>query len=120
MARAPRTFREHFLAPLGRGGLEAPSSQGEAENQVCGDWVRLQVRWDGERIGAVAMHVRGCSATIACASLVVEALEGLDLAGARALDVRALAESAGAGPRDLSHAPAVVSRALLETLAHFP
>lgn len=118
-----RSFREHFLAPSGRGELEPSAGAagvGEAENQVCGDWVRFHLRVEHGRVTEAGMRVRGCSATIACASLAAEALPGLDLDSARSLDVAALARDAGATARELSHAPSVVARAIAETLAQLP
>ena len=89
----------------------------EAENTACGDWVRFQLRLEGTRVETARIQVRGCSATIACASLVAEAVEGLEIEAARALRVLSLAQAAGAKPRDLSHAPALVERALEAALA---
>lgn len=123
MAAVRRSFREHFLAPSGRGEIDpsgGEESVGEAENQVCGDWVRFHLRLEAGRIADARMQVRGCSATIACASIAVEALAGLEPEAALLLDVHALAEAAGATPRQLSHAPWVVKRAIRETLAKLP
>lgn len=117
MSAPPRSFRAHFLEPRRTGRLEGAQGLGEAENQVCGDWVRFHLRLAGSRIEAASVQVRGCSATIACASLAAESLEGLELAAARGIDVARLAENAGATRKDLAHAPSVVSRALQAALA---
>jgi NifU-like protein involved in Fe-S cluster formation len=116
MAAGTRSFHEHFKEPGRIGRLPDAELTSEAENQVCGDWVRFHLQCEGGVIQAASVQVRGCSATIACASLAAEAVEGLDIGTARALDVARLAELAGARPRDLSHAPAVVARALSATL----
>src|SRR5690348_460779 len=117
MPAPTRSFREHFEAPSRIGRLADAERSGAAENLVCGDWVRFHLHSDGVRILEASVQVRGCSATIACASMIAEALEGLELARARELDVAAMAKACGAKPRDLSHAPAVVARALETTLA---
>lgn len=117
MPAPTRSFREHFEAPIGIGRLTAAERSGAAENLVCGDWVRFHVHSDGERILEASVQVRGCSATIACASMIAEALPGLALSSARELDVAAMAQACGAKPRDLAHAPSVVARALETTLA---
>lgn len=129
-------FHQHFVRPeriLPPRGESAGGSEGspaadaatpgsewladEAENRACGDWVRFRLQVSAGRLAKVGIQVRGCSATIACASLVAEAIEGSTLDQARALDVDALARDSGASARELSHAPAVVARALEATLA---
>ena len=117
MGSPSRSFREHFLHPWRPALLEGAEARGEAENTACGDWVCFQLRLAGGRIEAASVQVRGCSATIACASLTGESLAGLALADARALDVSALATAAGATRKDLSHAPSVVERSLHAALA---
>ena len=112
-----RSFREHFLQPRRTGSIEGAQGVGEAENQACGDWVRIQVRCAGGSIQAVSVQVRGCSATIACASLAAEVLEGLAVERTGSLDLRRLAAAAGATRRDLAHAPSVVARAMQAALA---
>lgn len=97
--------------------MPRPDRAAEAENKACGDWVRFQLSCTGSRIETARILVQGCSATIACASLAAEAVEGLEVVAARALNVRELALAAGARPRDLSHAPALVERALAAALA---
>ena len=116
MSAQPQRFREHFLRPQRIGSLEAANRSGESENVACGDWVRLELLCAGIRVQEARVQVRGCSATISCASLVAEAVEGLEVGAALTLDVRALAAAAGASARDLSHAPAVVARALAAAL----
>ena len=110
-------FSEHFRHPARIGPLSEANRAAEAENTACGDWVRFQLRLVGSRVESARIQVRGCSATIACASLVAEAVEGLELEAARGLRVQPLALAAGATPRDLSHAPALVERALEAALA---
>ncbi|HUR26651.1 MAG TPA: iron-sulfur cluster assembly scaffold protein, partial [Planctomycetota bacterium] len=102
-----RSFREHFETPGRIGRLPDAERSGAAENLVCGDWVRFHLHSDGVRILEASVQVRGCSATIACASMIAEALQGLELARARELDVAEMARACGAKPRDLSHAPTV-------------
>lgn len=129
-------FHQHFVRPerilpprsesgesvAGSSGPEAAAEASEwladeAENRACGDWVRFRLQVRAGRLAKVGIQVRGCSATIACASLVAEAIEGSTLEEARALDVDGLARESGANARELSHAPAVVARALEATLA---
>lgn len=117
MPAGSRPFHEHFQAPGRIGALRGAQRSAAAENLICGDWVRFHLRCEGERVLEASVQVRGCSAVIACASLAAEALQGLDLVQAHALDITAMARACGAKPRDLAHAPSVVARALESTLA---
>lgn len=116
MARLPPALEQHFRQPWRGAGPPAPRAGGEAENPSCGDWVQLEL---SAAAGAtqVRMAVRGCSATIAVASLVASRLDGQPPSVARRADVRALVDSAGGLSQVQQHATAVVERALAAALA---
>lgn len=116
MARLPPALEQHFRQPWQGAGRPAPGSGGEAENEVCGDWVRLELL-DGPGGVQVRMGVRGCSATIAVASLVASSLDGQPQSTARTASVRELVEAAGGLSPVQQHATAVVERALAAALA---
>jgi nitrogen fixation NifU-like protein len=110
-------FRAHFRIPRGVGKLAPPATSGRAENQACGDSLELWIAVDDGRITQARFQVRGCSSVIAMASLACEQLGGRTPDEAAQTDWRALAAGAGATPRDLAHAPQVLTRALTEALA---
>jgi NifU-like protein involved in Fe-S cluster formation len=89
---------------------------GRAENQACGDQLWLGLRVANGRVSAAGFRAHGCSSLLACAALVCEALAGMDLERARAMDVEALARAAGGPPPRGLHATAVVARALRAAL----
>jgi nitrogen fixation protein NifU and related proteins len=107
----------HFRSPRNTGVLGPPARHGRAENRACGDVLDLYVLLDGERVVELRFQARACSSVIAAASLATEALRGKSVAEARLLDVRALVDAAGGVPRQKSHAPDVIARALAEALA---
>lgn len=59
----------------------------------AGAWTRLQVHGAGGVIDDARFRVFGCSAAVASASFVADALVGATPAAARALDARAVAEA---------------------------
>lgn len=59
----------------------------------AGAWTRLQVHGAGGVIDDARFRVFGCSAAVASASFVADALVGATPATARALDARAVAEA---------------------------
>ncbi len=64
----------------------------EASNPVCGDILRLCVRFVDGRVAQATFQTRGCTASIACGSALTEVLSGKslkELARLRAVDVEA-------------------------------
>jgi len=90
MAQSP--YREHiidhFQRPRHRGSLAAPDRVGEADNPVCGDTVRLELRLDeGGRVAEAAFDGEGCVICLAAASMLTEYIHGQS-----AVELHALAE----------------------------
>lgn len=106
------SLQDHFLRPRHAGAPPAESFSGSGENQVCGDRVVIGLALDRAGAARAYFQARGCSASIACASLVADALHGAPLDVARSLDVAALVERAGGLPPAKRHAVEVVTRAL--------
>jgi NifU-like protein involved in Fe-S cluster formation len=107
---------DHFRNPRHAGELPPPAVVVEASNPACGDLMRLSARWDGDRIAEARYQVRGCSASIACGSVVTEWLAGksrAEVAALRAVDVEAAAGGLAAESRHAAVLCADAVRALL-------
>jgi nitrogen fixation NifU-like protein len=87
--RTPSPYRErildHFQNPRHRGRLEAPDLVGEADNPVCGDAVRLELRLDRGRVAEAAFEGEGCVISLAAASMLTEHIHGRSLVDLRQL-----------------------------------
>jgi nitrogen fixation NifU-like protein len=84
---------DHFKNPRNVGELGPPAVTVEVSNPVCGDILRLSVRFDGERVAEARYKVRGCTASIAAGSALTQWLTGRtrgELAALRADEVEAL------------------------------
>jgi len=57
----------------------------EVSNPVCGDVLQLAVHIENERVAEARFLCRGCTTSIACASLLTEQLRGRTLGEARAI-----------------------------------
>ncbi len=55
---------------VGGGQLEDKDVQVDVDNPLCGDRVSIDLRRDGDRIGAIAHRVRGCVLCHASASIL--------------------------------------------------
>lgn len=77
---------QHYRAPHGRGlPTGAVVHEGARKNPLCGDDMRVGVVLEGDRIHAVGFEGRGCSITMASASMLTDAVRGHSALEARAL-----------------------------------
>jgi nitrogen fixation NifU-like protein len=67
---------DHFRNPRNAGELAKADATVEVSNPVCGDVLQLAVRIDQGRIAEARFRCRGCTTSIACASLLTEQLQG--------------------------------------------
>ena len=67
---------DHFQHPRNAGELKSPDLTVEVSNPACGDILRLTIALEGERISAIAFKARGCTASIACGSVLTEIMAG--------------------------------------------
>jgi nitrogen fixation NifU-like protein len=76
---------DHYHKPRNRGSLKRPSVSGEADNVFCGDEVKLDLAIQDDRIVDVRFQGRGCSISVASASMLTQAVMGLSLEEVEAL-----------------------------------
>jgi nitrogen fixation NifU-like protein len=69
-------FLDHFKNPRNVGELGPPAITVEISNPICGDILRLSVRFEGDQVGEVRYKVRGCTASIAAGSALTEWMRG--------------------------------------------
>ena len=76
---------DHYHKPRNRGSLKQPSVSGEADNVFCGDEVKLDLAIQDDRIVDARFLGKGCSISLASASMLTQAVMGLSLEGVEAL-----------------------------------
>ncbi len=85
-------FREiildHYRNPRHRGEVASASGTLEADNPLCGDEIRLSWRLEGDRLADVAFTGKGCSISLAAASMLCDAVAGLPRPEAERLALR--------------------------------
>jgi len=67
---------DHYRRPRNKGTLENPDASVEMNNPLCGDEIGLQVAFDGDQISDVKFSGRGCSISLASASMMTQLLKG--------------------------------------------
>lgn len=87
---------DHYRLPRHRGHLEAPDLVGEADNPICGDRVRIELRLDGQgNVAEAAFTGDGCVISMAAASMLMEHLCGRSLAEIQRLTDRDILDLLG-------------------------
>ena len=111
---------DHFRNPRNAGELPGATATIEVTNPVCGDILKLSVRFESGRIAEVRFLCRGCTTAIACASLLTEQLRGCAVADAWAITADSLSASLGGLPPATVHGAqlaADAASALLQKLS---
>ncbi|MGA2592517.1 MAG: iron-sulfur cluster assembly scaffold protein [Bryobacteraceae bacterium] len=67
---------DHFQNPRNVGELPPPAVTVEVSNPICGDILRLSVRFEEGRAVEARYKTRGCTASIAAGSALTEWLSG--------------------------------------------
>jgi nitrogen fixation NifU-like protein len=107
---------DHFQNPRNAGELPGATSKVEVSNPVCGDVLQLSVRVEAEHIAEARFLCRGCTTSIACASLLTEQLRGATLADARSLTAQSLSKSLGELPAATFHGAELAADAVATLL----
>ncbi len=114
----PTPYRErildHYQHPRHWGHLMAPDRVGEAENPLCGDRVRVELRLNGAgTVAEAAFTGEGCVIALAAASMLMEHIQGRPLEELRRLGETDVVQWLG---MDLRPARRACARVALEAL----
>ena len=111
---------DHFRNPRNAGELPGASVTVELSNPVCGDILKLSALIAEGRIAEARFLCRGCTTSIASASVLTEKLRGCSLAEARAITAESLSDMLGGLPAATFHGAQLAAdgvRALLQNLS---
>jgi nitrogen fixation NifU-like protein len=103
---------DHFQNPRNVGELPNATAKVEVSNPVCGDILQLFAIVDQGVIREVRFRCRGCTASIACASLLTESIQGRELAALQSITPESLAADLGGLPPASFHAAQLADEAL--------
>jgi nitrogen fixation NifU-like protein len=68
---------DHYRSPRNRGRLDPHDVALERNNPLCGDEIELFLRFEGDDLEGVAFEGKGCSISLASASMMTEKVRGL-------------------------------------------
>ncbi len=103
---------EHFRNPRNAGELPGATATVEVSNPVCGDILKLAARIAAGRIAEVRFLCRGCTTSIACASVLTEQLRDRGLPEARNITADSISEALGGLPSTTFHGAQLAADAL--------
>jgi nitrogen fixation protein NifU and related proteins len=95
---------EHFQHPRNVGELAGARAKIEVSNPVCGDVLQLTADVEAGVVREVRFLCRGCTAAIACGSLLTEMMVGKNVRDLQAVNAQVLAEGIGGLPEASFHA----------------
>ncbi len=67
---------DHYRRPRNKGTLENPDASVEIKNPLCGDEIGLHVAFDGDSVSDLKFSGRGCSISLASASMMTQLVKG--------------------------------------------
>jgi len=70
---------DHFRHPRNYGSLGAPDISNEQFNPLCGDRIRLELKFEQSRVNEARFKGDGCAISTAAASLLTELILGKDI-----------------------------------------
>jgi NifU-like protein involved in Fe-S cluster formation len=95
---------EHFQRPRNAGALAGATATVEVSNPVCGDVLRLAVIVEGGVVREARFLCRGCTASIASASVLTEKMKGRAVSKLKAIQASEIAAELGGLPPASFHA----------------
>jgi NifU-like protein involved in Fe-S cluster formation len=107
---------DHFRNPRNAGELPGATAAVEVSNPVCGDILKLFARFENGRIAEVRFLCRGCTTSIACASLLTEQLKLRALSEVRSITPESISEILGGLPPATFHGAQLAADALAALL----
>jgi nitrogen fixation NifU-like protein len=95
---------DHFEHPRNPGEIAGADAVAEIENPVCGDVIRLTLKFSSGHITHARFKAKGCVPSMACASALTELICGKTMEQARTLGYEQLITAVGGVPQASTHA----------------
>ncbi|HEX2049837.1 MAG TPA: SUF system NifU family Fe-S cluster assembly protein [Actinomycetota bacterium] len=100
---------DHYREPRNKGRLDPHDVALERNNPLCGDELALFLRFDGDDVAGITFDGKGCSISLASASMMTEKVAGMTVKEAAALAESIKRMMAGEGSADADELGDLVS-----------
>ena len=108
---------DHFQNPRNVGELPPPAVLVEVSNPVCGDELKIWVRFAKKEIAEIRYRVRGCTAAIAAGSALTELILNQELKPITAAEIE---DAVGGLRAESKHAAVLCADAVRKLRASYP
>jgi len=119
MASYSKKVLEHFFSPKNAGQIDDPSGVGEIGDPECGDFLRVYIKVEDEKVIDVKYQIRGCPASIACASAMTELVIGKDLEDVMMITDEDIVKELGGLPEFKIHCSALAASGLHKAIMDY-
>ncbi|MPZ99857.1 MAG: iron-sulfur cluster assembly scaffold protein [Dehalococcoidia bacterium] len=113
------TLIDHFEQPRNAGAMADADVETFVTNPVCGDSMRLFLRFDDDRVAAASFLTSGCPASIATSSVATEMVTGLTLSEAEELSREDYAAAVGGLPASKVHCSVLAAAAVRNAITEW-
>lgn len=110
---------EHFNRPKNVGIIEDADGIGEIGDPDCGDFMRVYIKVDGDDIADIKYQIKGCPASIACASAMTEIAIGKNLDDAMMLSDMDIVDALDGLPEFKIHCSALGATGLQKAIIDY-
>ena len=111
------TLMDHFMHPRNVGEIEHPDAMAEVGDPTCGDFIRVYLMVEGEKITVFKFLTQGCPGAISTSSIATELAIGKTLEEALELTDNDVIEAAGGIPARKAHCSLLAIRGLHQAIA---
>jgi nitrogen fixation protein NifU and related proteins len=110
---------EHFQNPRNVGFVEDANGIGEIGDTDCGDFMKVFIKVENDILTDVKYQIRGCPASIACASVMTEMAIGKNLDDALMLNDMDIVDALDGLPEFKIHCSVLSASALQRAVADY-
>ena len=113
------TLMDHFMHPRNVGEVENPDAMAEVGDPACGDFIRVYLMVEGEKISVFKFLTQGCPGAISTSSIATELAIGKTLEEALELTDNDVIDAAGGIPARKAHCSLLAIRGLHQAIQNY-
>jgi nitrogen fixation NifU-like protein len=113
------TLIDHFMHPRNVGEIENPDAMAVVGDPACGDFIRVYIKVENDRLSAFKFLTQGCPGAISTSSIATELAIGKTLDEALQLTDSDVIEAAGGIPARKAHCSLLAIRGLHEAILNY-
>ena len=98
-----KTVMDHFRSPRNVGVIEDADGVGEVGNPLCGDMMTIYLKIKDDVIDDIKFQTFGCGSAIAVSSMLTEIAKGKNIADAKKITNKDVAEALDGLPKNKLH-----------------